>query len=250
MKRIFIFLFFMLSIPFSVHADPNALVADLSHHLIAIHTDFKGTDVVLFGSVDEGGHIVVTVKGPRKNFVVQRKEKTMGVWLNRTGIKYHNMPSFFRIASDVPLDEILTPNMITRYEFTPETLDIESSKDFFSNKYRFYKEELIEKLRTNNFYGRDIERIKFLGPHLFRTILHFPSNVPPGIYTVHVYLIKDNQVIAAQSTPLSVNKVGLSADLFAFAHNNSFIYGITAILCALMLGAVGGIVLRRGRHAT
>jgi uncharacterized protein (TIGR02186 family) len=249
MRQIFLFLVFM-ALSFSVQADPNALVADLSHHLIAIHTDFKGTDVVLFGSADERGHIVVTVKGPRKNYVVQRKEKTMGIWMNRTGIKYHNMPSFFRIASDVPLDEILTPNMITRHEFTPETFDIESSKDFFSNKYRFYKDALIEKLRAEHFYGRDEERIKFLGLHLFRTILHFPSNVPPGIYTVHVYLIRDNQVIAAQSTPLSVNKVGISADLFAFAHENSFIYGITAILCALLLGAVGGIVLRRGRHAT
>lgn len=243
-------MFIMTFMSLSIQADPSALVADLSHHLIAIHTDFKGMDVVLFGSADVDGHIIVTVKGPRKNFVVQRKEKTMGIWLNRTGIKYHNMPSFFRVASDAPIEEILTPNMIARYEFSPEVLDIESSKDFFSNKYRFYKEALIEKLRVKHFYGRDVERIKFLGPRLFRTILHFPSNVPPGIYTVHVYLVRDNEIIAAQSTPLSVNKVGISADLFSFAHDNVFLYGLAAILCALMLGAVGGIVLRRGRHAT
>jgi uncharacterized protein (TIGR02186 family) len=244
--------YFLLILSFllckNLYADPNALVADLSHHLIAIHTDFKGMDIVLFGSADQGGHIVVTVKGPRKNFVVQRKEKTAGIWINRTGIKYHNMPSFFRVASDAPLNEILSPSMIARYEFTPETLDIDSSKDFFSDKYRFYKEALIDRLKKKALYGEEIEKIKFLGPHLFRTILHFPSNVPPGIYTIHVHLIKDNEVIAAQSTPLNVNKVGISADLFAFAHENAFFYGIAAILCAFMLGAVGGLVLRRGRR--
>ena len=247
MKFVYFLFFLFYLFPKNLCADPNDLVADLSHHLIAIHADFKGTDIVLFGSSEKEGHIVVTVKGPKKNYIVQRKEKTAGIWLNRTGIKYKNMPSFFRVASDAPLEEFLSPNLISRYEFSPQTLDIDSSKDFFSDKYRFYKEALIAKLNKQKLYDPEIGKITFLGPHLFRTILHFPSNVPPGIYTVHIHLIRNNEVIAAQSTPLNVNKVGISADLFAFAHDNAFFYGIMAIICAFMLGAVGGLVLRRGR---
>lgn len=242
----YLFLLFTF-FPFLCWSDPNSLVADLSKHLIAIHTDFVGTDIVLFGSADEGGHIIVTVKGPNKHFIVQRKEKTMGIWVNRTGIKYHNMPSFFRVASSAPLEDILSPSMIARYEFTPQNLNIDSSKDFLSDKYHFYKDALIQKLVKKKFYDDKVEKITFLGPHLFRTILHFPSNVPPGMYSIQVHLVRDNQVVAAQSTPLNINKVGISADLSAFARESSFLYGIAAIICAFILGAIGGFVLKRNR---
>jgi hypothetical protein len=40
------------------------LVADLSEHLIAITTGFVGTDVLLFGAIEETGDVVVVVRGP------------------------------------------------------------------------------------------------------------------------------------------------------------------------------------------
>ena len=43
----------------------QTLVADLSHHLIAITTAFVGTTVVLFGVAEKSGNLAVTVQGPR-----------------------------------------------------------------------------------------------------------------------------------------------------------------------------------------
>lgn len=245
MKKIF---FFFLFFSVSVEANPSELVADLSHHLIAIHTDFKGMDVVLFGSVENPAHIVVTVRGPHKNYFVQRKEKKAGIWVNKTGVRYYDVPSFFRVASDEPLEDILSPSAIHRHQLTAKTFEIDASKDFLSPKYRLYKEALIERLVTMDFYGDGVEHVKFLGPRLFRSILHFPSNIPPGIYQVHVYLVKDGEVTAAQSIPLNVNKVGLSSDLWTMAKNEPILYGLMAVFGALLLGVIGGYVLRRGRH--
>jgi hypothetical protein len=50
-------------------ARAEALAADLSKHLIAITTAFVGTEVVLFGTSDGQGDIVVTVHGPRQDTV-------------------------------------------------------------------------------------------------------------------------------------------------------------------------------------
>lgn len=245
MKKIL--LLFML-LPQIVKGNPSELVADLSHHLIAIHTDFKGMDVVLFGSVENEAHIVVTVRGPSKNYFVQRKEKKAGIWVNRTGVRYYDVPSFFRVAADAPLEDILAPSAIHRHQLTAKAFEIDASKDFLSPKYRLYKKALIEQLENLDFYGDEVERVKFLGPRLFRSILHFPSNIPPGIYQVHVYLVKEGEVVAAQSIPLNVNKVGLSSDLWTMAKNKPILYGLMAVFGALLLGVVGGYVLRRGRH--
>ena len=60
-------------------AHATSMVADLSEHLIAITTAFVGTDVVLFGTSDGSGDIVVTVRGPRQNVVVRRKAEIAGI---------------------------------------------------------------------------------------------------------------------------------------------------------------------------
>ena len=39
------------------------LVADLSDYLVAITTGFSGTNVLLFGAIDEPGDVVVVVRG-------------------------------------------------------------------------------------------------------------------------------------------------------------------------------------------
>lgn len=243
-----VFLFFLALLTSPLHAEPSDLVADISHHLIAIHTDFKGMDVVLFGSVENSAHIVVTVRGPNKNYFVQKKEKKAGIWVNRTGVRYYDVPSFFRVAADQPLEDILSPSTIHRHQLSPKTFDIDASKDFLSAKYRLYKEALIDRLEEMNLYDHDVERVRFLGPRLFRSILHFPSNIPPGIYQVHVYEIRDGEVVAAQSIPLNVNKVGLSSDLWSMAKEEPILYGLMAVLGALLIGLLGGYVLRRGRH--
>ena len=46
--------------------------------------------------------------------------------------------------------------------------------------------------------------IRFLGQRLFRADIVFPANVPTGLYTVNVYLVKGGQVVSAATTPLSV----------------------------------------------
>ena len=42
----------------------QALVADLSNHLVAITSGFNGAEILLFGAVEGPGDVVVTVRGP------------------------------------------------------------------------------------------------------------------------------------------------------------------------------------------
>ena len=69
--------------------------------------------------------------------------------------------------------------------------------------------------------------------------------MPTGTYQVQVYLIRDGAVVNAQTTPLIVSKIGLEAEIFDFAHNNSALYGVVAILLALVAGWLAHIAFRK-----
>ena len=74
------------------------LVADLSDHLVAITTGFTGTELLLFGSIDEDGDVIVVVHGPTSGITVRKKDRVAGVWVNRESLGFEEAPSFYHVA--------------------------------------------------------------------------------------------------------------------------------------------------------
>ena len=78
----------------SAPAHGQALVADLTNHLIAITTGFTGASVVLFGATDGPGDVAVVVQGPDREMTVRRKRRIAGIWVNSREVMFANVPSF------------------------------------------------------------------------------------------------------------------------------------------------------------
>jgi uncharacterized protein (TIGR02186 family) len=91
----------------------------------------------------------------------------------------------------------------------------------------------------------EVGQVTFLGERLFRTLVEFPANVPTGTYRATTYLLVDGRVESAQTTPLIINKAGLEAEVFDFAHNQSALYGVIAILVALVAGWLAHVAFRK-----
>ena len=62
---------------------------------------------------------------------------------------------------------------------------------------------------------------------------------------MNVLLFQDGEVVSAQTTPLSVNKVGFGNLLFAFSRQHAAAYGLAAIAVAVFAGWSAGVVFRR-----
>ncbi len=69
-----------LLIPASLSAD-EPLVADLDNHLVAITAGFTGEELLLFGTMQGDGDIVVVVHGPKQDIVARRKDRLAGIWM-------------------------------------------------------------------------------------------------------------------------------------------------------------------------
>lgn len=223
----------------------QSLVADLSSHLIAISTGFTGTEVVLFGAVEGPGDIAVVVTGPRSVVTVRRKQRIAGLWINRDRLRLDPVPGFYVVAVSRPLDELVGTPVLERHEIGLAHLHLAPTDPVPPRELSRYRAALIRNKQKDGLYGVGFGQVTFLGERLFRTNVYFPANVPTGIYSVSVFLIRDGEVVNAQTTPLIVSKVGFSADIYEFAQHQSVLYGITAVVSAVIAGWLAGAIFRK-----
>lgn len=222
------------------------LIADLSEHLVAITTGFVGRDVLLFGSIEAPGNIVVVVTGPRSNKVVRRKERVAGIWVNREELTFGNVPGFYSLASSAPVDEVAPETVRSRLEIGAENLRLTVPDDTNQTIAAHFKTALIRSKTDDDLYSKAPAPIQFLGRRLFRTDIRVPANAPTGLYTVAVYLLRDGDVVGAEIQPLTVGKTGFEALIFRLAHEYSLAYGVLAILIAGVAGWIANVVFRKG----
>ena len=108
-----------------------------------------------------------------------------------------------------------------------------------------FRQGLVEVKRREDLYPANFGQVTVQAGRLFRAELPFPSRLPEGVYDVRTYLLRDGKIVAAVSRPLPVGKVGFSAQLAGWAVDEGPLYGAGAIVMALVLGWLGGAVMRR-----
>lgn len=221
----------------------QALVADLTNHLIAITTGFTGTEVVLFGAIDGDGDVVVVVRGPEQPVEVRRKERTLGVWLNRADMTFADVPSFYTVAATRPLEQLARPEVLERNKIGLDHLALEALDP--TPEFEEFRKALIRNKQREGLWPVQTSTVTFVGSRLFRTTVSFPANVPTGSYQVSVFLFRNGQVQGAQTTPLLVSQLGLSADIVDFAYRRALVYGLVAVLVAAVAGWLGSVAFRR-----
>jgi uncharacterized protein (TIGR02186 family) len=229
----------------SAPARGQALVADLSNHLVAITTGFTGADILLFGAVEGPGDVVVTVRGPARDEVVRRKIRVAGLWINGAEVRFRNVPVFYALFASRPFADIVTDEIADIHQIGAENLTLRSDSPKSPEEIDTFRDALIRVKEREGLYVPETGRLSFLGRRLFRANLTFPGNVPTGSYTVEVLLIRDGAVVSAQTTPLYISQAGISADVYEFAHRQSTLYGLLAIVVAVGSGWIAGAVFRK-----
>jgi uncharacterized protein (TIGR02186 family) len=229
----------------AIPARAQPLVADLSSHLIAITAGFSGTELLLFGATEGEGDVVVLVRGPEGETAVRRKARVAGIWLNTEELRFGGVPAYYRVASSRPLAEFLTPALRQRHQIGAEFLRLAPLREANIETVQAFRAGLVRNKERLQLFDPEPGRVAFLGPRLFRTRIFFPANVPTGAYTVEVLLVRGGQVIAAQSTPMFVSKVGVGAEIYDFAHAYAAWYGLLSVLIAVFAGWAAGAIFRK-----
>ena len=228
----------------------NAVVAeayfDISENNIKIETNFIGKEVIIFGILNDDQETIMTIKGPEKNALIQKKERILGFWFNTKKITYNQIPSIFFIASSNKIEDILPTSKIIKEELSFDYLleNKTSQRNFISDiSLDTWKSNFVRiKKNKNLFKEYEIENID---NKLFQTRIFFPAKSIPGEYKVNVYQIKDNLILNKKEKVITLKKSGIGNQIYNFAHKNAAAYGLFAIIFAVLSGFLAATLFRR-----
>jgi uncharacterized protein (TIGR02186 family) len=236
------------SLPPSVPTGPGMpeLIVDLSQPRVSITSAFQGESLLLFGTFDPPGEIVIVVQGPPARETVLRKERFLGLWLNTGRQQFDDVPAYYFIAASAPLQRLLARASGSEILSLEDRLaTIRPVRQRSPARLAEFRQGLVEVKRREDLYPVNFGHVTVQAARLFRAELPFPSRLPEGVYDVRTYLLREGKIVAAVSRPLPVGKVGFSAQLAGWSAEDGPLYGAGAIVMALVLGWLGGALMRR-----
>jgi uncharacterized protein (TIGR02186 family) len=246
-------LLFLAAMIFAVPAHADDLVSGLSTDLIQITSNFTGTDIVLFGAIEptedagpaKDQDLVIVVRGPQIDMTVRRKERMVGIWVNRDQIVFTGLPGYYFLASTRPLDDIASLPTLQRFRLGTANLESTYKGNMDADKAAAFRAAAIRDRKRERLYWESPTGIEFLSRTLFRARITVPASVPPGEYRAEAYLFQDGTVVSAQSSPLFIDKSGFERRVYNYAYQASFAYGFAAVLMAFAFGWAGFLIFRQ-----
>jgi uncharacterized protein (TIGR02186 family) len=242
-------------------AKAERLVTSLSNYRVSIASNFTGTDLVLFGTVERdavtvarrGGYdVVVTVRGPRQSMVTWRKERVLGIWVNAEARTFPDVPNYLAVLANRPIELIASPDQQRRFQlgFDNVLLPQQPGASTVGDATEPAGEDPFRRafIRVRSERGLYLERtnaITFLTPTLFRTAITLPADAPIGTYEVDVKLLADGTLLAREPSAFELYKVGVEQVVASAARNHGVLYGLSTAGMALMIGWFATVIFRR-----
>lgn len=235
-------------------ARAETLIASVSSHQIQISSNYTGDQVTVFGLVERDGRtagrgdpydIVVTVRGPQRMLLVRQKERLGPIWINRTQRRFPENSVFLMVASNRPLNEILSADSARRDRIglfnaqrSPEIARLDPLRQRF-------REAMVRLLQDKGLYAEAERGVTFLSPALFSAPINVPATAPTGSYEVEVVLYAGGALLARQTTNFEVIKTGIEQGLASGAHDRPLLYGLATAALSLLFGWLASVVFRR-----
>ncbi len=223
-------------------AKSEEIVLGLSRGEVAISTNFDGSEILVFGAINrERGErkpgelgVIVTILGPATSVTVRRKERKMGIWVNTESVEIGIAPSFYAVATNAPLQDILTEreDMNARISLSRAVHAVGPSDTDSTN----FSDALIRIREAENIYQTLEGAVGVEQESLFYTEIALPANVAEGDYRAQIYLTRDGKIVDVYVATIPVNKVGLERWLYNLAHENAMLYGLISLLIAISAG--------------
>jgi uncharacterized protein (TIGR02186 family) len=257
MRRIAFMLLAIMLVCGGPPAAAERLVVSLSHHRIAITSNFVGDELVLFGTVepDPGKtarrpayDLVVTVVGPRQTLRTRRKQRVLGIWVNVDSREFVRVPSYLAILSNRPVAQIAPQDTLRRLQvgldnfLLPQHIGPDIADTVRDEPFR---QAFVRLQSQHALYSEIATAVTFLTPTVFRASIPLPADVPTGSYAFDVKLFADGKLAARTNSALEVTKAGFEQYVADAARDNGLLYGFATMLMALLTGWIASVVFRR-----
>jgi uncharacterized protein (TIGR02186 family) len=230
------------------------LVTAISHDRVSITSNFTGTQVVVFGTIERDAQtvaraadyeVVVTLAGPLTNIVTRRKERTAGIWINRDSELIEGVPNFMAVHSTSPLNEIARDTVRARLGLGIDMLPINGPPGPEPPTRTEFDTAFLRLMQQEGRYVEKSDGVDFLSSQLFRAQIDLPATISVGTYTANVQLFNGGALLSTTTERLRIRKVGFEQYVSDMARRNGFLYGLATVAIACVTGWLAGVIFRR-----
>ena len=216
---------------------------------VEIGAFFRGQRVTVAAMIPQGAEAVMEVVGQAGDEHLMRKGRRGGLWLNVGEIEFHGAPSLYMVMSTNPklLEAAAAaepwgyPTLKTR--MTLSGLVQDPQRDEFFEQFLKLKES--EGLYTT--FQEPIKTSRATGGLVpVKGEFQLPTNVRPGRYEVCLSVIQEGRITAKNCGELKVTMVGFPAMIATLAYQHGAIYGIFAVVIAIVTGFAIGFIFKGG----
>ncbi len=250
--------------PSQAAAPPEAretVQADVSSRRVAVTSSVTGTEIIVFGAVDNSRQssaasgfydVVIVVEGTPTRLVA-RKKSNVGIWLNTASITFQSVPSYYAILSTRPLDEITDPIILRDNDIGFEHVRMTPISGWetgvSTGELEDFKGAIVRiKQRERLYVERNVGGVTFIGRSLFRASLDLPANVPVGPLVARVHLFREGRLLHTFTSRVTLRREGLEHFLHSSAFNQPLIYGCATVLLSIAMGLAATALFRRSGH--
>lgn len=236
----------------------ESVEADASTRQVAITSSFTGTEILVFGTVEnsvqpsaESGtyDVVVVVEGTPAPVFVRKKARIGGLWINAKSMRFAALPSYYAIASTRPIDEIAERSVLDANEIGFDHVRMVAAGTGRNEptdpaEVAEFREALIRLKQNERLYVQSNFGVTFIGRSLFRATIQLPPNVPVGPLVARVYLFREGQLLSQYKSKVTLEREGIERYIHDTAISRPLLYGITTVLMAAAAGLAASFAFR------
>ena len=239
----------LLVISLAGSAQAESATLQLIPDVVEINSFFQGRNVTVAGTLPEGLGAVVEVMGPTTEEHLMRKGRRGPLWMNVGKISVSGVPSLYLVLSSQA--DLLAGNRIDAPWGFPSLIQrISLTGDIQANEQDKFKHQFLELKETQKLYGAWPEGLKVspagAGRQKVTGKFWVPSNIKPNTYKVCLTTVREGLAVDKVCLDMPVQMVGFPAFLMTMAYEHAALYGLLAIIIAIVVGAIMGYLFKGG----
>ena len=216
---------------------------------VFIGATYNGIDISVSGQVPAETEAVIRVTGHEEDSSLKKKGRVMGLlWMNLGSVEFHNIPGAFLLYKSKQTDvrkirEIGIEAVRKKTDIISEYEDKDALFEEFVKMKQ--KSGLYETVENGIRYEKENNGMK-----PFTATVRLPSALPKGDYKLEVFALSGEDIAGYSKKELQVKQTGMPAFIAALAFDHGTLYGILAVIVALIAGLLTGTIFKgeKGAH--
>lgn len=250
-------LFISAMLAFSTAGPVYALTVQVSPDNVAINLGYHGAKLQITGQSRAGDDLIIRITNANGDAHYKYIGKAGGlVWMKKGDISFQNVPGVYLLYSSRDLELLLDPaeqkaNVIG-FDALKETLEIETANEEFQQDKARWQDEFIRFKEKENLYITQtgtVTRKHGQKSDDYQVEVSWPYQAATGDYTVESIAVRNGKIVERATTNFTVERAGIVKKLTDLAFNRAALYGIMAVLIAMVAGFAVGLVFKKGGGA-